>query len=61
MSEQAHSTPLDDAVVEALKRAPLDDEPETEEERLRVSEAQEAARRGEVLSTTELRRELGID
>ena len=61
MSQHAPSTPPDDPVLQALKNAPLDDEPVTEEERLAIAEAREAIKRGEVMSTAELRRALGID
>jgi hypothetical protein len=40
--------------------APLDDEPETEEERAAVTEALEASARGEVVTTAELRRRFGL-
>lgn len=39
---------------------PLDDEPETPEERLAVAEAWEEHRRGEGMTTAELRRELAL-
>ena len=47
-------------VLAALRKAPLDDEPESEEERAAVEEAREAERRGEVISDEELRRRLGL-
>ncbi len=47
-------------VLRALANAPLDDEPETEEERQAVEEARESLRRGEGISHEELRRELGL-
>jgi hypothetical protein len=40
--------------------APLDDEPETEQERRAVAEALEASARGEVLTTASVRRRLGL-
>lgn len=43
----------------SLRDAPLDDEPETEEERLAVQEAYEAIARGDVVPDEELERELG--
>ena len=49
-----------DPVALALARAPLDDEPETEEERAAVVEAREAVARGEVFSLDEVKRELGL-
>jgi hypothetical protein len=46
-----------DPVLRALLEAPLDAEPETEEERRAVQEAREELARGEV---QEVRRELGL-
>lgn len=43
----------------ALLQAPEDDEPETDEERVAVSEAYEDLARGDVISHEELRRERG--
>ncbi len=43
-----------------LENAPLDDEPETEEERQAVREALAEAERGEGFSTEELRKRLGL-
>lgn len=43
---------------ELLDNAPLDDEPETEEERQAVAEAREELRRGETVSLDEIRAEL---
>jgi hypothetical protein len=51
---------IDDPLIRALELAPWDDEPETEEERAAVQEAREALARGEVLTTEELRQELGL-
>ena len=48
-----------DPLVAALAAAPVDDEPETEEERLAVAEAREAIARGDVVSDEELWRRLG--
>lgn len=51
------------AVVEpfyTLETAPLDDEPESEAERVAVAEALEASARGEVYTTAEVRRRLGL-
>lgn len=44
----------------SLEDCPEDDEPETEEERLAVQEAWEEHRRGEGLTTAELRRKLAV-
>jgi hypothetical protein len=46
-------------VLRALLEAPLDDEPETEEERCAVQEAREELARGKVRTLEEVRRELG--
>lgn len=43
---------------ELLEGAPLDDEPETDEERRAVAEARQELRRGEVVSAEEIRREI---
>jgi hypothetical protein len=43
-----------------LLEAPLDDEPETDEERHTVQEAREELARGEVRPLEEVRRELGL-
>jgi hypothetical protein len=40
--------------------APLDDEPEMDEERQAVAEAKAASERGERVTTEELRRRLGV-
>jgi hypothetical protein len=48
-----------DPVLRALLEAPLDDEPETEEERCAVQEAREELARGKVRTLEEVRRELG--
>ncbi len=51
-----------DPLLRALWHAPIDDEPETEEERDAVREAEEAIARGEVYSWEEVRAELeGMD
>jgi hypothetical protein len=44
----------------ALDSAPFDDEPLTQEEAKTVEEARAAARRGEVVSHDEVKRELGL-
>ena len=49
-----------DPVLAALMNAPIDDEPETEEERALVAEGRAALERGEVVSDDELRSELGL-
>jgi hypothetical protein len=49
-----------DAVLAALARAPLDDEPVTEEEEQSVAEAREDLLRGEVVTHAELVRRLGL-
>jgi hypothetical protein len=49
-----------DPVRKTLLEAPLDDEPETEEERRAVQEAREELARGEVRTLEEVRRELGV-
>ncbi len=46
-----------DPVLAALRAAPLDDEPEMEDERLAVAEAWDDVRAGRVLSADEVRRE----
>lgn len=43
---------------ELLDGAPIDDEPETEEERRAVAEAREELRRGDVISAEEIKREI---
>jgi len=49
-----------DPVLAALQSAPVDDEPETDEERGAVEEGREAWRRGEVVTDEELRHELHL-
>ena len=49
-----------DPVLRALLEAPLDDEPETDDERQAVHEAREELARGEVRTLEEVRRELGL-
>jgi hypothetical protein len=46
-----------DALDELLDNAPIDDEPETDEEREAVAEAREEIRRGETVSLDEIRRD----
>jgi len=49
-----------DPVERALLLAPLDDEPDTDDEDHGLTEAREELARGEGVSTEELERELGI-
>jgi hypothetical protein len=49
-----------DPVTEALDKAPIDDEAVTEEEQSAVAEAWDEHRRGEGLTTAELKRDLGL-
>ena len=49
-----------DPVLRALLNAPIDDEPDTEEERALIAEGRAALERGDVVSDEELRRELGL-
>jgi hypothetical protein len=49
-----------DPVLRARITAPIDDEPESDEERAAVAEAREAVARGELISTEQLNRELGL-
>jgi hypothetical protein len=46
--------------LDALRTAPPDDEPWTEEDEAAAAEAREDARRGDVLTTDELNRLLGL-
>ena len=46
-----------DSLDELLDNAPIDDEPETDEEREAVAEAREELRRGEVVTSDEIRAE----
>lgn len=48
------------SLLEALRTAPFDDEPYTDEEREGVRKAREDVRAGRVMSTDELRRRLGL-
>jgi len=50
----------DDPVLRALMNAPLDDEPESEEEKAAAAEGMAALASGDVLSDEELRQELGL-
>ncbi len=49
-----------DPVLGALMAAPIDDEPETEEERAAVADAYEDLRQGRVRSLAEVKRDLGL-
>ncbi len=49
-----------DVVLLRALLAPLDDEPESDEERAAVAEAKAEYARGETMSTDELRRQLGL-
>lgn len=51
---------LGSPVLRALRDAPEDDEELTPEEREAIEEGREAARRGDVVSSEELIRELGL-
>jgi hypothetical protein len=51
---------LGDPVLQALMEAPYDDEPETEEERAAVAEAQGDFEAGRVVTHEELKREFGL-
>jgi hypothetical protein len=48
------------AALEALRRVPIDDEPTTDDDRAALAEGREAVRRGDVVTTAELRRQLGL-
>ena len=52
--------PLIDPVMRALLTAPIDDEPETEEERTAVAEAKAELARGEFLTQEEVKRRHGL-
>lgn len=49
----------DDPVLRTLLTAPLDDEPETDEERAAVAEAYEDVRQGRLVSMEEIERQFG--
>jgi len=51
---------IDDPVLRARASAPIDDEPETADEAAAVAEGIADLERGDVLTTEQLRRELGI-
>lgn len=48
-----------DPVLDAFDKAPLDDEPVTDEDEQALAESREAYRRGETYTIDQLRRELG--
>jgi hypothetical protein len=52
--------PLADPFLAALSSAPIDDEPETDEERELVAEAKADIAAGNFVSLDEVRRELGL-
>lgn len=56
----ANTTELLDPVLYALENAPLDDEPETAEERASVARARDDVKHGRVFTTAELKRSLGL-
>jgi hypothetical protein len=49
-----------DPVTLSLLNAPVDDEPLTEEDLKAIAEADEDIRRGDVMTTDELKRRLGL-
>lgn len=50
----------EDPVLRALREAPIDDEPETPEEREATREALDAAESGDAISHEDLKRELDL-
>lgn len=50
----------EDELLKKLMSAPIDDEPETEEELQGVRQARKELESGDTLSTEELKRELGL-
>ena len=52
--------PLADPVLAALANAPIDDEPETDEERAAVAQARAEIDAGDYVTLDEMRRELGV-
>ena len=59
-SAAAALEPLVDPVMRALLTGPIDDEPETEEERAAVAEAKAELARGEFLTHEEVKRRHGL-
>ena len=53
--------PEDDPVLRSLREAPLDDEPETEDERRAVEEARRDVAAGRVHSLADVAAGLGVD
>ncbi len=53
---QKKHDPAEDPVLEALRNAPIDDEPETEEERRSIDEAIADEHAGRILSHEEVRK-----
>jgi hypothetical protein len=53
-------TAAQDPFLRALASAPLDEEPESQEDRTAVDEGREALGQGDVVSDKELRHQLGI-
>lgn len=49
-----------DPFLQTVFNAPLDDEPETDEERAAIADARAALRRGDVVSDEQVRRDLGL-
>ncbi len=52
--------PLVDPVLWSLLTAPIDDEPETEEERTAIAEADEDIRQGRLIAHEDIKREFGL-
>jgi hypothetical protein len=52
--------PAEDPVLRALREAPIDDEPVTDEEQAAIEEGLDALELGDVISDEELRRRLGL-
>lgn len=51
----------DDPMLHALASAPIDDEPSSAEEDAGAAKALDSYRRGEAISSEEMRQELGLD
>ena len=52
--------PLVDPALWSLLTAPIDDEPETEEERTAIAEADEDIRQGRLIAHEDIKREFGL-
>ena len=50
----------EDPVVYAFENAPIDDEPESEEDRRAIEEADEDIERGDLIPHAQVKRELGL-